>query len=72
LGDLVSNRTRNNQLLLSLNLHQSLNTQNEDYRHMSKSITCIHCSIGIIEYFHEGYHGNRGKCPKCGVDFPLE
>jgi hypothetical protein len=39
---------------------------------MGKSITCIHCSIEITEYFHEGYKGKRGKCPKCGVDFPLE
>ncbi len=40
---------------------------------MDESITCIHCSIEIIEYFHERDNGNRGKCPtKCGVDFPLE
>ena len=39
---------------------------------MGELITCVHYSIEIIEYFHEGYNGNRGKCPKCGVDFPLE
>ncbi|MGY5144141.1 MAG: hypothetical protein ACW9XH_06630 [Candidatus Nitrosopumilus sp. bin_32a] len=35
-------------------------------------ITCEHCNGGIIQYYHDGYKGNRGKCPNCGVDFPLE
>ncbi len=30
---------------------------------MGELITCVHYSIEIIEYFHEGYNGNRGKCP---------
>ncbi len=34
--------------------------------------TCINCGVEITEYYHEGYKGNRGKCPSCGVDFPLE
>jgi len=35
-------------------------------------ITCNNCGIEITEYYHEGYKGNRGKCPNCGIDFPLE
>jgi len=35
-------------------------------------ITCINCGTEITEYYHKGYEGNRGKCPNCGVDFPLE
>lgn len=35
-------------------------------------IICEHCQAEITEYYHKGYKGNRGKCPKCGVDFPLE
>jgi hypothetical protein len=23
-------------------------------------------------YFNEKYNGNRGKCPHCDIDFPLE
>jgi len=26
----------------------------------------------ITEYYDDGYKGVRGKCPCCGVDFPLE
>jgi hypothetical protein len=39
---------------------------------MGELITCVHYSIEIIEYCNEGYNRNRGKCPKCGVDFPLK
>ncbi|MDH3696148.1 MAG: hypothetical protein OEQ15_02415 [Nitrosopumilus sp.] len=40
---------------------------------MNKSnLTCDHCNEDIEEYYHEGYNGNRGKCSRCGVDFPLE
>ncbi|MGD2107224.1 MAG: hypothetical protein PVH93_06405 [Nitrosopumilaceae archaeon] len=35
-------------------------------------ITCNICYAKIVVYFHEKYAGNRGKCPTCGVDFPLE
>ena len=35
-------------------------------------ITCDDCSTDITEYYHDGYKGKRGKCPKCGIDFPLE
>jgi hypothetical protein len=37
---------------------------------MGELITCVHCSIEIIEYFRERYYGNIGKYSKtCGVDF---
>lgn len=40
---------------------------------MSKSqIYCEYCAEFIVEYYHEGYKGKRGKCTKCGIDFPLE
>lgn len=40
---------------------------------MSKSnFDCDNCGEGIAEYYHDGYKGKRGKCPQCGVDFPLE
>ena len=35
-------------------------------------ITCTNCNERINEYYDEGYKGTRGKCPRCGVDFPLE
>ena len=37
-----------------------------------EKITCWTCNTEIIEYYHNEYGGKRGKCPKCGVDFPLE
>jgi len=39
---------------------------------VDSKIICNNCDIEITEYFHEGYNGKRGKCPKCGADFPLE
>jgi len=38
----------------------------------SSEFSCDNCSADITEYYHDGYKGKRGKCPKCGVDFPLE
>ena len=35
-------------------------------------IICTICYAKIIVYFHEKYEGNRGKCPNCDTDFPLE
>jgi len=35
-------------------------------------IPCQHCNGDITEYYHDGYRGKRGKCPICGIDFPLE
>ena len=37
-----------------------------------ESLTCEICYTDIIVYFHKKYAGKRGKCPSCGVDFPLE
>jgi len=34
--------------------------------------TCNICHSKIVVYFHDKYAGDRGKCPKCGIDFPLE
>ena len=40
---------------------------------MGKSKTnCDNCNVEITEYYDEHYKGKRGKCPKCGIDFPLE
>jgi len=33
---------------------------------------CNDCDGEIVEYFHEGYKGKRGKCLHCGHEFPLE
>jgi len=38
----------------------------------SSKFSCDNCSADIAEYYHDGYKGKRGKCPQCGVDFPLE
>ena len=37
-----------------------------------EEVRCEHCDGEIIEYFNEKYNGNRGKCPMCEIDFPLE
>ncbi len=39
---------------------------------VDSKFTCNNCDIDITEYYHDGYEGKRGKCPNCGVDFPLE
>ena len=40
---------------------------------MTKSqICCEFCTEIIVEYYHEGYKGKRGKCTNCGIDFPLD
>ena len=40
---------------------------------MEKSdIICHHCEKNITQYYDASYKGLRGKCPDCGVDFPLE
>ena len=35
-------------------------------------IVCEICSSLISQYYDEGYKGTRGKCIRCGIDFPLE
>jgi hypothetical protein len=37
-----------------------------------KKITCWNCDVEIIQYFDIKYKGERGVCPVCGVNFPLE
>jgi len=37
-----------------------------------EKIVCWNCSAEIVQYFNENYKGKRGRCPICGVDFPLE
>ncbi|MDX1441692.1 MAG: hypothetical protein R3237_04475 [Nitrosopumilaceae archaeon] len=39
---------------------------------VDEDITCEICYSKIVVYFHAKYDGNRGKCPVCGVEFPLE
>ncbi|WP_255430789.1 hypothetical protein [Candidatus Nitrosopumilus sp. SW] len=36
------------------------------------SFTCNDCEGEIVEYYHDGYRGKRGKCAQCGQEFPLE
>ncbi len=33
---------------------------------------CWICHNEIIQYYHDGYKGLRGKCSTCKIDFPLE
>lgn len=35
-------------------------------------IRCNNCNNEIAEYYDKKYRGKRGKCPHCGIDFPLE
>jgi len=37
-----------------------------------KKIKCWNCNVEIIQYFDIKYRGERGVCPVCGVNFPLE
>jgi len=39
---------------------------------IQEKIACNICDSEITQYYDEGYKGNRGKCPICGIDFPLE
>lgn len=39
---------------------------------LHQKILCFVCKIEIIEYYEEKYKGNRGRCPTCKIDFPLE
>ena len=41
-------------------------------KNKTEKIKCIHCYSEIIEYYHDKYKGNRGKCLICKVDFPLD
>ena len=37
-----------------------------------EKITCIECKVEVIQYYSYSYKGNRGRCPVCKIDFPLE
>jgi hypothetical protein len=37
-----------------------------------KKIICWNCNVEIIQYFDIKYKGERGVCPVCGANFPLE
>jgi hypothetical protein len=37
-----------------------------------EKIICWNCSAEIVPYYNEVYKGKRGRCPICGVDFPLD
>jgi len=37
-----------------------------------QKIECWNCGAEIIEYYDENYKGRRGRCPVCGVNFPLD
>lgn len=37
-----------------------------------KKIICWNCDVEIIQYFDIKYKGERGVCPVCGANFPLE
>jgi len=37
-----------------------------------EKIHCINCDVEIIEYHSKQYNGDRGKCPICKTDFPLD
>ena len=39
---------------------------------MGELIQCTVCYREISEYYHPKYRGLRGRCPGCGIDFPLE
>ena len=39
---------------------------------VKSKILCDNCNTQIIEYYDDGYKGNRGKCTLCEIDFPLE
>jgi len=35
-------------------------------------VLCNICNSIVLQYYNEGYKGNRGKCLVCNTDFPLE
>ncbi|GFN42085.1 MAG: conserved hypothetical protein [Marine Group I thaumarchaeote] len=37
-----------------------------------EKIICHQCHTEIIRYYNDSYKGDRGRCPICEVDFPLE
>jgi len=39
---------------------------------VESKILCYNCDGEIEEYYDDTYKGQRGKCEKCKIDFPLE
>jgi len=35
-------------------------------------IICWNCKAEVNKHYNDAYKGKRGRCPVCGVDFPLE
>ena len=33
---------------------------------------CRHCNGEITTYYDSRYGGRRGRCARCGINFPLE
>ena len=72
LGERVPKRIKDSKFLFVLNLHQ-LHIDKIGISGMDNpKIICFNCNLEITVYYHEGYKGSRGKCPKCGVEFPLD
>ncbi len=69
-------RTQNKSISLSrvINdyLRDAIKKQKFQVSVLAEKIICWNCNSEIIQYDHDGYKGKRGRCPICGVDFPLE
>ncbi len=37
-----------------------------------EEFTCWNCNAEVILYYDQKYEGKRGRCPICGINFPLE
>ena len=37
-----------------------------------EKIFCWSCNLAVIQYYHEMEKVERGRCPRCRIDFPLE
>ena len=53
-------------------LRDAIKKQKFQVSALTEKIICSNCNSEIIQYDHDGYKGKRGRCPICGVDFPLE
>lgn len=75
LDDLVPNLTKHTKIILSLNLTSRILLKYRIRVNLAMpgaKIVCEICSSLISQYYDEGYKGTRGKCIRCGIDFPLE
>jgi len=37
-----------------------------------EKLICLNCGEQVVQYHNEQYHGKRGLCQTCGINFPLE